>query len=94
MQSRPEVTVVVDVTQTDLTGIPLEDWGIPVEVPVAVLQDLADTAETHSDGRRPAGSCWHARGVSNLGRTCRVASQAHRGAYVGVAGVRPWHPLR
>jgi Domain of unknown function (DUF222) len=42
---RAEVTVVVDVPQTHRTGQPVVDWGLPVELPVPVLQDLAGTAD-------------------------------------------------
>ena len=76
---RPELTVVVDCTETRLTGTPVVDWGLPVEVPVAVLQELAGNAEVH--GVVVAhGVVWHAPGVLDLGRTCRVASRAQRRA--------------
>ena len=76
---RPEITVVVDVTQTELTGTPVVDWGIPVEVPLAVLQDLAGTADVHPV-LVAGGIVWHAPGVLNLGRTSRIANRAQRRA--------------
>ncbi len=75
--------MVVDVTQTELTGTPVIDWGIPVEVPVAVLRDLAGTADVQAVVVA-GGIVWHAPGVVDLGRTCRVASRAQRRALRGL----------
>ena len=80
---RPEITVVVDITQTELTGTPVVDWGIPVEVPLAVLQDLAGTADVHPV-LVAGGIVWHAPGTLNLGRSSRIANQAQRRALRGL----------
>ena len=80
---QPEVTVVVDVTQTQLTGRPVVDWGLPVEVPLAVLQDLAGTADVQAVVVSN-GVVWYAPGVLDLGRSCRVASRAQRRALRGL----------
>jgi len=80
---RPEVTVVVDVSESRRTGTPGVDWGLAVEVPVAVLRELAEEADVH--GVVVAhGVVWHAPGVLDLGRTCRVASRAQRRALRGL----------
>jgi hypothetical protein len=80
---RPEVTVVVDVSESWRTGTPVVDWGLPVEVPVAVLRALAGEADVH--GVVVAhGVVWHAPGVLDLGRACRVASRAQRRALRGL----------
>ncbi len=73
---RPDVTVVVDATAPD--G-PVVDWGIPVEVPWAVLENLAGDADIHAVVVRN-GVVLHAPGQLDLGRTCRVASRAQRRA--------------
>ncbi len=77
---RPEVTVVVDATSPD--G-PVVDWGIPVEVPWPVLQDLAGHADAHGVVVRN-GVVLHAPGVLDLGRTCRMANRAQRRALRGL----------
>jgi hypothetical protein len=77
--ARPEVTVVVDVTQTAAAGVPVVDWGLPVEVPVAVLRDLAGTADVEAVVVAH-GLVWHTPGVLDLGRACRLASRAQRRA--------------
>ena len=77
---RPEVTVVVDATAPD--G-PVVDWGIPVEIPWTVLQDLAGDADVHAVIVRN-GVVLHAPGQLDLGRTCRVASRAQRRALRGL----------
>ncbi len=80
---RPEVTVVVDVTQTELTGTPVVDWGIPVEVPWPCCRTWL-VPPTSRPWSWPAGSCWHAPGVLDLGRSCRVANRAQRRALRGL----------
>jgi hypothetical protein len=76
---RPELTVVVDVAQTEATGGPVVDWGLPIEVPLAVLRDLAGTADVQTVVVAH-GLVWHAPGVLDLGRACRLASRAQRRA--------------
>jgi hypothetical protein len=77
---RPEVTVVVDATAPD--G-PVVDWGIPVEVPWPVLEDLAGDADIHAVVVRN-GVVLHAPGQLDLGRTCRMATRAQRRALRGL----------
>ncbi len=79
---RPEIVVVVDARQETLDanrGSPVVDWGLPVEVPQRVLQDLFQRADAH-----PVivanGVVFHAPGEMNLGRTTRLASRAQRRA--------------
>jgi hypothetical protein len=77
---RAEIVVVVDTTQPDpATGGPTLDWGLPVELPWAVLHDLYPTA--HLD---PVvlcrGAVLHARGRLDLGRTTRLANRPQRRA--------------
>jgi hypothetical protein len=78
---RPEVVVVVDTTAP---AGPLVDWGIPVEIPWPVLQDLAaGHADLHTVVIRN-GVVLHAPGQLNLGRTSRMASRAQRRALRGL----------
>jgi hypothetical protein len=73
---RTETTVVVDVTSP--SG-PVIDWGLPVEVPWRVLQELfAVTDPTVVVVRN--GVVLHAPGQLNLGRSTRLASKAQRRA--------------
>jgi hypothetical protein len=78
--ARPEVVVVVDATPSE--G-PVVDWGIPVEIPWAVLAELAGTADVHTVVIRN-GVVLHAPGQLNLGRTCRMANRAQRRALRGL----------
>jgi hypothetical protein len=73
---RPEIVAVVDTTAPD--G-PVVDWGLPVEVPTAVLADLTATADLHAVVVRN-GVVLHAPGRLALGRSTRVASKAQRRA--------------
>ena len=72
---QPELIVVLDTT-TD-TGKPVVDWGLPVEIPLAVLHDLFPTARVH-----PVIVCngvvLYAPGNLNLGRATRLASPDQR----------------
>ncbi|MGZ4805112.1 MAG: hypothetical protein ACXV5U_01900 [Ilumatobacteraceae bacterium] len=73
---RPEIVVVIDTT----TGSqPVIDWGLPVELPRRVLDELATTARVHTMVVRN-GTIIDAPGELNLGRSTRVANRAQRRA--------------
>lgn len=77
---KPEVIVVVDSTTPDpVTGEPIVDWGLPVEIPHRVLLDLLGAADVHTIIVRN-GVVLHAPGELNLGRTTRLANRAQRRA--------------
>ena len=77
--SRPEIVVVVDHTQPDPDGRPSIDWGLPIELPRRVLDDLPRTARVHTVVVRN-GVIIDAPGQLNLGRTTRIANRAQRRA--------------
>ena len=76
---RPEIVVVVDHTHPDADGRPVVDWGLPVDLPDRVLDDLAGRADTFTVVVRN-GVIIDAPGELNLGRTTRVANRAQRRA--------------
>ena len=77
---RPEVIVVVDTRDSDpATGGPIVDWGIPIEVPTTVLDDVVSRAAVHTVKVRN-GVVIEAPGCLNLGRTTRLANRAQRRA--------------
>ncbi len=76
---RPEIVVVVDHTQPDPGGRPSIDWGLPVELPQRVLDDLQRTARVYTVVVRN-GIIIDAPGQLNLGRSTRVANRAQRRA--------------
>ena len=79
---RAEITVVVDTTDPDpVTGAPTIDWGLPVELPMSVLHDLAGrtATEVHAVVVRN-GVILHAPGPLELGRSTRLANRAQRRA--------------
>lgn len=79
-KSRPEVVVVVDTTQSDpVDGGPSIDWGLPVQVPRSVLDELLDAADVRTVATRN-GVVFHAPGELNLGRSTRMANRAQRRA--------------
>lgn len=81
---RPEVIVVIDTRDTDpATGEPVVDWGIPVEVPVGVLDDVVSRADVHTVKVRN-GVVIDARGCLDLGRSTRLANRAQRRALRGL----------
>jgi uncharacterized protein DUF222 len=45
---RPEIVVVVDHTNPHPDGRPTVDWGLPVDLPQRVLDDLYNTADVHT----------------------------------------------
>lgn len=76
--SRPEVIVVVDTRDIDpSTGGPIVDWGIPVDIPARVLDELVARADVHTVVVRN-GVVIDAPGRIDLGRTSRLASRAQR----------------
>jgi hypothetical protein len=76
---RPEIVVVVDHTHPDRDGRPFIDWGLPVDLPDRVLDDLAKRARTFTVVVRN-GVVIDAPGELNLGRTTRIANRAQRRA--------------
>jgi hypothetical protein len=73
---RPEVIVVVDTREPDpVTGGPVVDWGIPVELPTRVLDQLLERADIHQVVVRN-GVVIDAPGCVDLGRTTRLANRA------------------
>ncbi len=68
---RPEVIVVVDATAVDEDGRPAVDWGLPVEIPDAVLRDVVARAKTHVVAVGPPAEL-------DLGRRHRLASAVQR----------------
>src|SRR6185369_5996899 len=74
---RPEVVVVLDGTALDEQGEAASDWGVPVELPRSVLEDLLPEALVVPIVVR-GGFVVHAPGERNLGRTTRLANAAQR----------------
>ncbi len=74
---RPEVTVVLDTRQRDDAGGPVVDWGLPVELPIEVLLEMAQTGDVAAVVVRN-GVVVHAPGVLDLGRSTRLANGAQR----------------
>ncbi len=73
---RPEIVVVIDDTAN---SEPVIDWGLPVDLPRRVLDDLAKTANIYTVVVRN-GIIIDAPGQLNLGRTTRIANRAQRRA--------------
>ena len=85
---RPEVTVVIDTREHDDAGGPVVDWGLPVELPIEVLLEMAQTGDVAAVVVRN-GAVIHAPGVARLGphdaaRECRPAAGAARPVPDGV----------
>jgi hypothetical protein len=78
---RPEIVVVVD--HTGGGGEPVVDWGLDVDLPKQVLDDLFQTAKVHAVVVRN-GVVIDAPGELNLGRTTRLANRAQRRALRGL----------
>ena len=75
---RPEAITVIDTRDLDpVTGRPIIDWGIPVEIPTRVLDELLEHAEMYTVIVRN-GVVIDAPGQLNLGRTTRLANRAQR----------------
>ncbi|MFK8024167.1 MAG: HNH endonuclease [Ilumatobacter sp.] len=75
--------VVVDATQTDGAGGPVADWGIPVDVPRAVLTEVLG-AHDPDVVIVANGAVLHAAGRLDLGRSSRLANRAQRRALAGL----------
>ena len=75
---RPEAIFVVDTRDPDpVTGGPIIDWGLPIEIPTRVLDDLLQRADIHTVIVRN-GVVISASGELNVGRTTRLANRAQR----------------
>ena len=78
---RPEIIVVVD--HSTGAGEPVVDWGLDVELPQQVLDDLYTAATVHTVVVRN-GTVIDAPGDLELGRTTRLANRAQRRALHGL----------
>ena len=76
---RPEIIVVEDHTHSHPDGSPSVDWGLPVDLPQRVLDDLYETADVYTVTVRN-GVIIDAPGELNLGRSTRLANRAQRRA--------------
>jgi hypothetical protein len=74
---RPEVIVVLDGTVLDERGDAVADWGLPVELPRSVLEDLLPEGLVTPIVVK-GGFVVHAPGRLDLGRTTRLANAAQR----------------
>ena len=74
---RPEIVVVVDHTTSN--DQPVIDWGLPVELPRRILEDLYESATVHTVSVRN-GVIIDAPGQLNLARSSRLANRAQRRA--------------
>ena len=74
---RPEIVVVVDHTTTNTE--PVVDWGLDVELPQRILDDVYPTAVVHTVVVRN-GTVIDAPGDLDLGRTTRLANRNQRRA--------------
>lgn len=82
---RPEIVVVVHADADAGAGAPVVDWGLPVEIPAAVLAELSGVADVHAVVVRN-GVVLHAPGNLDLGRTTRLANRAQRRALRAMYG--------
>ena len=76
---RPEIIVVEDHTHPHADGSPTVDWGLPVDLPQRVLDDLYERADVYTVRVRN-GVIIDAPGELNLGRSTRLANRAQRRA--------------
>lgn len=74
---RPECVFVIDTTNLDHEGNPTVDWGIPVTIAWARVQDLCTNAAIRPVILRD-GAVIDADATLNLGRTTRLANRAQR----------------
>ncbi len=74
---RPEVIVVLDGSALDDDGQAVTDWGLPVELPRSVLEDLVPEALVTPVVVK-GGFVVHAPGRLDLGRSTRLANAAQR----------------
>jgi hypothetical protein len=75
--------VVIDAGHSNGAGGPLVDWGIPVDVPMQVLAELAGHTDPDVVLVRN-GIVLHAPGKLDLGRSSRLANHAQRRAMRGL----------
>jgi len=75
---RVDCLVVIDADAPDQTG-PVAHYALPVEIPIRVLAELVDGANTDTVIIRN-GIVLHAPGNTDLGRTTRLANRAQRRA--------------
>ena len=81
---RPEAIVVLDGREPDeVTGGPIVDWGLPVDIPARVLDEMMQRAAVHVVVVRN-GVVISAPGQLDLGRTTRLANRAQRRALRGL----------
>jgi Domain of unknown function (DUF222) len=79
---RPEVVVVLDARQATVeanNGVPVVDWGLPVELPQRAFEELFERADVHPVITMN-GVVLFAPGEVNLGRSTRLANRAQRRA--------------
>jgi Domain of unknown function (DUF222) len=74
---RPEVVVVIDITNVDPNGFPAIDWGSPISLPFQCLEELMQHAAIHRVVVRN-GNVVDPDGELDLGRTTRLANRAQR----------------
>ncbi|WP_148288576.1 HNH endonuclease signature motif containing protein, partial [Ilumatobacter nonamiensis] len=85
-----EIVAVIDIDRDNGHGEPTVDWGLPIELPVRVLREMAD-ARSHrcQDGNVSVvavrnGIVIHAPGELDLGRAARHATRDQRRALRGL----------
>lgn len=76
---KPELIVVEDHTDLQPDGQPTIDYGLDVDLPRSVVDELRRTANVYTITVRN-GVVLRAPGVLNLGRTTRLANRAQRRA--------------
>jgi Domain of unknown function (DUF222) len=76
---RPEMIVVVDFTNLDVHGRPTVDWGSPISVPFACVEDLSRNALITKVVVNN-GNVVDPEGELDLGRTTRLANAPQRRA--------------
>lgn len=77
---RPEAIVVLDGREPDpVSGGPIVDWGLPVDIPARVLDEVLRRASVHVVVVRN-GVVIDAPGELDLGRSTRLANRAQRRA--------------
>ncbi|HQV58248.1 MAG TPA: HNH endonuclease signature motif containing protein, partial [Ilumatobacteraceae bacterium] len=75
---QPEITVVVD-TRVPAGAAPVIDWGLPIQLPVATLQELVGRARVNTVWMHGDDLVW-APGKLDLGATSRIAGPDQRRA--------------
>ncbi len=80
---RAEYVAVIDADAPLVSGGPVVEWPIPIEVPARVLASLVADADVHTVVVRN-GVVLHAPGNLDLGRSTRLANRAQRRALRGL----------